>query len=67
MKDQPTDDATIKAGEAAACHICAHVFKRIRFTWRYCNECHKAFCEGEHGTFEGGKVGVCVRCYNVPD
>jgi hypothetical protein len=46
------------------CRICWEIFARVRPTARYCASCHRGFCEGEHGSFTGGRTGVCVRCYN---
>jgi len=54
----------ISAGDWADCYICEQIFKRKRLTKRYCSNCHNAFCEGEHGNFEGGRVAVCVRCFS---
>ncbi len=58
-----TDKEKIGSGKWVDCYICAHIYKRRRETARYCNICKRGFCEGEHGTFEGGRFGVCVRCY----
>jgi len=55
----------INSGKWANCYICEEIFKRKRETYRYCNICGEAFCEGEHGTFEGKKMGICVRCYSL--
>lgn len=57
----------IYSGEWAYCHICEHIFKRKRETKRYCSHCHNAFCEGEHGNFEGGRIGLCVICFSIPN
>ncbi len=57
-----TDKEIISKGEWADCYICKNVFLRLRKTKRYCNTCKTAFCEGEHGSFSGGTVGVCVLC-----
>ena len=54
----------IEEGGWAECYICRGVFKRKRETARYCKHCEKGFCEGEHGTFEGGRFAVCIRCYS---
>lgn len=59
--DDYDDKARIEAGEAVRCRICWTIFGRARITVRYCADCHRAFCEGEHGSFRGR--GVCVRCY----
>lgn len=48
--------------EWADCYICEDVFLRKRKTKRYCNSCDKGFCEGEHGSFTGGRVGICLIC-----
>lgn len=59
-----SDKAKIKQDKDwVDCYICHDVFKRRRETARYCNICEKGFCEGEHGTFEGGKFGICIRCF----
>jgi hypothetical protein len=59
------DKERIIAGEPwVECYICREIFKRKRETARYCNICGHGFCEGEHGTFEGGRFGLCVRCYS---
>ena len=66
MKSQSkSDKERIESGEWVTCYICEHVFKRKRETARYCYHCHQGFCEGEHGTFEGGKIGVCIKCYKM--
>ncbi len=62
---QRTDKVKIDADELwAPCRICREMFNRLRLTARYCGSCERAFCEGEHGSFVGRGVGVCVRCYN---
>jgi len=59
-----TDKAKIQRRfEPQPCRICMDVFARVRLSWRYCNRCERAFCEGEHGALFGGSQGVCVRCY----
>lgn len=45
------------------CYICDEVFKRKRETKRYCNNCKQAACEGEHLTFQGRKIAICIPCY----
>lgn len=60
-----TDKEKIDSGEWAYCYICEEVFKRKRETKRYCYHCKRAICEGEHGTFQGGKFAVCLDCYNL--
>ena len=59
---QNTDEAKIGNGAAVPCRICEGVFRRVRLTWRYCAWCHKAFCEGEHGSFAIGGRGSCIQC-----
>ena len=44
------------------CYICEEIFLRKRETKRYCNTCERGFCEGEHGSFAGRKVGHCIVC-----
>jgi hypothetical protein len=45
------------------CRICEMIFCRIRVTWRYCNKCKMAFCEGEHGSFDtSNNLWLCVQC-----
>lgn len=56
------DKAKIGEGLWVPCRICENMFKRIRLTLRYCNNCGVGFCEGEHGTFEGKRGGYCVQC-----
>ena len=51
----------IAAGEWADCWICEEVFRRRRQTKRYCNNCERGFCEGEHGNFSHN-VGKCIAC-----
>lgn len=58
------DKQKIDNGEWANCYICKEVFKRKRETKRYCYECKRGFCEGEHGTFQGKKIAVCIQCYH---
>ena len=59
------DKEKINEGDWVNCYICEQVFKRKRETKRYCNDCKRGFCEGEHGTFEGGKVAYCVKCRSL--
>ena len=62
--DPAQDDVgRIGHGEGVPCRVCATIFQRLRLTWRYCAQCRRAFCEGEHGNFAGGR-GLCVRCYS---
>ncbi|MCF6269455.1 MAG: hypothetical protein L3J41_07085 [Melioribacteraceae bacterium] len=62
-----TDKEKIANGEWVNCYICEEVFKRQRKSKRYCHKCERAFCEGEHGTFQGGRVPVCLKCYTIKD
>lgn len=57
-----SDKEKIAQGAWVPCRICWEAFMRLRPTARYCMNCERAFCEGEHGNFIGGKHGVCVRC-----
>ena len=57
-----TDREKIENGTGVPCRICDSVFRRIRITWRYCAECNRGFCEGEHGSFARGGRGTCVQC-----
>jgi hypothetical protein len=59
--DTNDDKARIEAGEAVRCRICWTIFGRARITVRYCADCKRGFCEGEHGSFR--TRGVCVRCF----
>lgn len=65
QEEQMTAKEKIENGQWVNCTICETIFKRKRETKRYCYHCGIAFCEGEHGTFEGKKVAACVRCYNL--
>lgn len=51
----------IEEGDLAECWICAKVFGRLRPTERYCQQCGRGFCEGEHGSF-AQRRGLCVIC-----
>lgn len=44
------------------CRFCLVIFRRIRFTKRYCRDCEKGACEGEHLTFYDRRGAVCVKC-----
>lgn len=55
------DKEKIGEGFAVPCRICEEVFSRIRLTWRYCEDCGRAFCEGEHGTFAFHNRGRCLQ------
>ena len=60
-----TDKAKVLQDETwVPCRICREMFAKICLTVRFCGNCERAFCEGEHGSFVGRGVGVCVRCYN---
>jgi hypothetical protein len=59
-----TDRDKILAGAWVPCRICKEIFARVRLTARFCNNCNRAFCEGEHGSFTGGGPAMCVRCYS---
>ena len=59
-----TDKAMILDKIWVPCRICRDMFARIRLTERFCASCERAFCEGEHGSFTGRNIGICVRCYN---
>lgn len=63
-KKNMTGKEIISSDDWANCYICEHIFKRKRMTKRYCYHCKNAFCEGEHGTFEGKRIAVCIRCYS---
>lgn len=60
MPDQTAKDL-IEQGRWAECWICRDVFRHRRETKRYCAECERGFCEGEHGNFARNR-GVCVIC-----
>ena len=57
-----TDEAKISRQLWVPCRLCRQMFLRIRLTGRYCGTCKRGFCEGEHGSFVGRGIGVCVRC-----
>jgi hypothetical protein len=59
--DEKSAKQLIEEGEWADCWICLEVFRRRRQTLRYCHNCERGFCEGEHGNFSRG-VGTCVIC-----
>jgi hypothetical protein len=67
------DKEKIKSGSAVPCRICELAFKRLRLTLRYCWDCERGFCEGEHGNFtkkngeKGPQRARCVRCGPGPD
>jgi len=64
FNDSDTDQAKIGREVWVPCRICWGIFERVRLTARYCNNCGRGFCEGEHGSFAGGRVAMCVRCYS---
>ncbi len=59
---EKTDKEKIINGEWVNCWICKNIFRRRRETKRYCDECEKAFCEGEHGSFAQKGRGLCIAC-----
>lgn len=61
MADTKTDKELIDAGGWGECWICRDVFRRRRETKRYCNKCHRGWCEGEHGNF-AHNIGHCIIC-----
>jgi hypothetical protein len=57
-----TDEDKLHNKEWVPCRICWDRFGRLRLTDRYCHDCHRGFCEGEHGSFDQNKrVHVCIR------
>jgi hypothetical protein len=61
--DERNDDERkiIEEGVAVLCRTCEKVFRRLRYTKRFCSKCKKGFCEGEHGGFAMNR-GVCIQC-----
>jgi len=58
-----SDNGKINNGIAVPCRICEVAFRRLTLTMRYCGECNRGFCEGQHGNFAPhGHRGICVRC-----
>jgi hypothetical protein len=55
------DKRKIDNGAWVPCRICETIFHRLTFTDRYCSDCKRGFCEGNHGTFAPGR-GKCVQC-----
>lgn len=55
-----TDKAKIERDIFIPCRICEELFRRIRLTKRYCQECRKGYCEGEHGILRNR--GLCLVC-----
>lgn len=59
------DRDKIGRGMAVPCRACFQIFRRVRFTFRFCSMCGHAFCEGEHMNFlltGRGAIGRCVFC-----
>ena len=54
----------INASQWSLCYTCIKVFGRKRETNRYCSECGRGYCEGEHGTFahHTGRSALCLTC-----
>ena len=44
------------------CYICEQIFGRKREAAHYCRDCHRGYCEGEHGMSSGEDEGLCVAC-----
>ena len=62
---QKTDETKIRDQDIAVpCRLCENAFRRLRLTLRYCYDCKRGFCEGEHGNFapRAPGVGRCVQC-----
>ena len=57
---QNDDSAKIASGIAVPCRACEAIFRRLRVTLRYCADCRKGYCEGEHLTFARGGRAVCI-------
>jgi hypothetical protein len=65
FEESKTDqDKILNDGAWVPCRICWEMFLRLTLTARYCNDCKRAFCESEHGSFTGRGGGICVRCFN---
>lgn len=60
--EKETDREIIEDDRWATCWICEDVFRRKRGTKRYCDECGRGFCEGEHGSFAQQNRGLCLEC-----
>jgi len=56
------DREKINAKIAVPCRLCENAFRRLRLTLRYCMECKRGFCEGEHGNFSTQRSARCVQC-----
>ena len=56
------DEKKIKNEVAVPCRICENAFRRLRLTLRYCMDCKRGFCEGEHGNFSPKNRARCVQC-----
>ena len=57
-----TDRMKIENHTPVPCRLCENAFRRLTLTMRYCSECNRGFCEGEHGNFSAGGRGRCVQC-----
>jgi len=66
---EPTAKEIIDGGGWATCWFCENIFRRRRETARYCYQCGRGFCEGEHGSFAaaGGRppLPFCVNCWKL--
>ena len=63
LEPEKSDKETIEDdGFWVPCRICLSVFRRLRFTKRYCRQCGKGGCEGEHLTFYKQGGAVCIQC-----
>ena len=56
-----TAKSIIDSGGWVNCWICETVFRRKRETRRYCHDCGRGWCEGEHGNF-ASNIGKCIIC-----
>jgi len=61
FEEQNNDRQKIENDHAVPCRLCENAFRRLRLTLRYCIQCNRGFCDGEHGNFAGGR-GRCVQC-----
>jgi hypothetical protein len=62
-----TDKDKIEDEIAVPCRLCENAFRRLRLTLRYCMQCQRGFCDGEHGNFlitgrPPKAIGRCVQC-----
>ena len=62
-EDRPDRNKIDDDRRSVPCRMCQSIFGRVRFMERYCANCKRAFCEGEHGGFRS-RGGFCVRCYS---